>query len=586
MKTKSLRICAVALLTAPAILLAQKTQISVKEGKVIAQTADQTVTIDAGRRAVLAADRSPTVTVDNPLVYDAMQLHELIEEEKKRSDLKIDAAFILVGSVVDVDRIVGALYFEFPNFGSEATKVLTLPSAAIIEGLQAYDMKGNLCRVDMKIWNESTASYSIYLNEPVQPGEHFKLIGVADLEDIPLLPGGGPAYWQEGPLWYFRTINNMPNCLNYFRFILPKSAILVDSNRPVIATDSVDGKVAVTIRNYTGKHADGWCMICLLWPEHDGTSVADIPEKYHGLQSPRDRRNSETFRQEMHKIRAGMKHTDQSTPLAALLTCLGSIVHEDIDLHKSVKYTDRSTEDVQRHMGQAQYWTDILDLLSTPEWPDNPGNGYVHPIYLCRRESMMCEFIQPSIYEDGKWYDGNTRGWPSGDSEDITQQQIAAAKREGYLCDWEVAGPYVQKGKKGSELFDVPFGPELPHVDVPWHPISVGSHEEQPIQIDLDKALYHFDQSAAYLRTKIISERQKPVRLEIYSDDGVKAWLNGELIHENNTDRGLVEPPDKVDVTLNQGANELMLKVTDDIWGWGAIVRLQPVDVADAEPQE
>ncbi len=32
----------------------------------------------------------------------------------------------------------------------------------------------------------------------VQPGEHFKLIGVADLENIPLIPGGIPAYEKDG----------------------------------------------------------------------------------------------------------------------------------------------------------------------------------------------------------------------------------------------------------------------------------------------------------------------------------------------------------------------------------------------------
>jgi hypothetical protein len=451
---------------------------------------------------------------------------------------------------------------------------LTIGPASIIEGLQVYDMNGNLCRLDVKLLDESSARYTVQLNEPVQPGEHFKLIGVADLEDIPLIPGGAPAYWKEGPLWYFRTINNIPNCLNYFRLILPKSAILIDSNRPVIATDSVEGKVAVTIRNYTGKYADGWCMISLLWPERDGTSLADIPDKYHGLWSPRDKQNSEMFRDQMRKIKAGAKPTDQSTPLTALLTCFGSIVHEDIDLHKSVKYTDPSTEDVQRHMGQAQYWADILDLLSTPEWPDNPGNGYVHPIYVCRRGSMICEFTQPSIYHNGKWYDGDTKPGPSKGPEYLTAEDIAAAKREGYLCDWEVAGPYVQRGKKGKELFSIAFGPELPDVDVPWRPISVEPHDDLPVQVDLDAALYNYDQSAAYLRTKIISERAKQVCLDIYSEDGVKAWLNGKLIHENNADRGLVEPPDKVEVTLNQGDNELMLKVTDDIWGWGAIVRL------------
>jgi hypothetical protein len=96
------------------------------------------------------------------------------------------------------------------------------------------------------------------------------------------------------------------------------------------------------------------------------------------------------------------------------------------------------------------------------------------------------------------------------------------------------------------------------------------------VQVDLDAALYTLDQSAAYLRAKITSEKETAVVLDIYSDDGVKAWLNGKLIHENNADRGLVEPPDKVNVTLKRGDNELMLKVTDDIWGWGAMVRMRP----------
>lgn len=579
MKTNSLKPCAVVLLMAPVILLAQKTQISVKKGTVVAQTADQTVTIDAGRRAVLAADKSPMVTVDNPFVYDAMQLHELIEEEKKRSDLKIDSAFIMVGTA-DVDGALGALYFEFPNTAAEAIDNLWIGPASIIEDFQVYDLNGNLCRVDVKLLDESSARYVIHLNEPVQPGEHCRLIGVADLKDVPLIPGGAPAYWKEGPVWYFRTVNNMPNSLNYFRLILPKSAILIDSNRPVVATDSVDGKVAVTMRNYTGKYADGWCMIAFLWPDEDGTGLADIPDEYHGLRSRRDAQNSEIFRQEMDKIRAGIKFEDQSTPLAALLTCTGSALHKDNDLYVKSKYTEQAPEKLQGWVQQAAYWANILDFLSTPDWPENPGNGYVHPIYLCRKGSLICELIQPIVYWDGKWYVHDTKSKMGGEEnlEKPTAQEIAAAKTEGYLCDWEVAGPYLQKGKKCKELFNIPFGPELPDADVPWQPISIKRHEQHPVYLDLDEALFNFDQTVAYLSAEIVSDKQKPARLEIYTDDGVKAWLNGKLIHANNISRGIAEEPDTVDVMLNEGINDLMLKVTDDIWAWGAIVRLRPAE--------
>ncbi len=579
MKANLTKFCAVILLAAQAIVLGQKTEVSVQKGKVIAETATQSVAIGAGRKAILTANEKTTVTVDNPLVSDALQLYKLIEAEKEHSDLKIDSVFILVGKA-DKEEIIGALYFEVPNFGSEATNVLTISQMSIIEDFKVYDLNGNLCRLDVKLLNESSASYSIHLSEQVQPGEHFKLIGVADLDDIPLIPGGTPAYEKDGLLWHFRTVNGSSNCLNYFRFILPESAILVDSNREVLATDTVDGRLAVTIRNYTGKYADGWCMISLLWPDEDGTTLADIPDKYHGLRNSQDEQSAETFKQGMNKIRAGIKFEDQSTPLAALLTCLGSGVHQDKDLYVKSKYTIQSPlpQKLRGYVEQAGYWANILDFLSTPRWPNNPGNGYVHPIYLSRKGSMICEYMQPIVYREGKWYVHNTKSHFGGDKkyEKPTAQEIATAEAKGYLADWEVAGPYLQRGKKYDELFDIPFGPELPDVDVPWHPVSIKAYEQHLSYVDLDEALMNFDQAVAYLRTEIISDREKTAQLEIYTDDGVKAWLNGKLVHSNNISRGIQEEPDTVTVTLKKGTNHLMLKVTDDILWWGAIVRLRP----------
>ena len=577
MKANLTKFCAVVLLAAQTIVLGQKTEVSVQKGKVIAETATASVTVDAGRKTVLTPDEKPTVTVDNPLVSDALQLYKLIEAEKEQSDLKIDSVSIMVGKA-DKDEGAVALYFEFPNYSSETTDVFRIPQMAIFEDFKVYDLKGNLCQLDVKLLNESSASYSIHFSEKVKPGEHFKMIGVANPDEMPLIPGGVPSYSKEGPLWHFRTALNSRNCLNYFRFILPKSAILVDSNREILATDTVDGRVAVTIRNYTGEYGDGWCMISLLWPDEDGTTLADIPNKYHGLRNRQDEDNARAYNQVMEKIRAGTRYEDQSTPLAAWLTCLGSAVHKDKDLYAKSAYTIPAPQNIREGLiEQVGYWANILDVLSTPRWPNNPGNGYVHPIYTCRKGSLICENMQPIVYEDGKWYVHDTKQHFGTENkfEKPTVQEIATAEAKGYLADWEVAGPYLQRDKKASELFDIPFGPELPDTDVPWHPISIKPHEQHPAYLDLDEALMNFDQTVGYLRTEIVSDRQKPAQLEIYTDDGVKAWLNGKLVHSNNISRGILEEPDTVAVTLKQGTNHLMLKVTDDIFSWGAIVRLQ-----------
>jgi len=143
-----------------------------------------------------------------------------------------------------------------------------------------------------------------------------------------------------------------------------------------------------------------------------------------------------------------------------------------------------------------------------------------------------------------------------------------------YLDDWEMAGPYTQEGKKCRELFDIAFDPEHPDSKVQWRPLPMNPFAENPVYLDLQKMLKDGAQLAGYLRAQIESDQQTLARLEIFSDDGVKAWLNGKLIHANNVSRGISSRPDTIEVTLKKGTNSLMLKVTQDIGPWGAIVRL------------
>ena len=573
MKTRSIILCALIFLATPALLFAQKTEVTVRQGKVRAETQTATVNIDAGQKAVLKKGVNPLVTVDSPLVHDALELYKLVEAEKEHGELKIDSVCIMVGKA-DENELVAAIYFEVPNPMPKATNIMTIPYSSTLGDIRVYDMSGNLCKVEEKSLGDFAFSFSIHLSEQVQPGEHFKFFVVTSFDDMPVFPGGEPVAWKEGPLAYFVVSPGNPNALQYFRFILPESAILVDTNREIVAIDTVDGSLAVTMRSYTGPYSDAVCMIALLDPAEDGTTLADIPGKYRGLWSKRDKENSEIYQREMHKIRAGMKYTDQSTPLAALLTILGSAIHGDTELYDTVKYTYQAPDSIQKWIENTKYFADLLDFLSTPQWPDNPGNGYVHPIYLCRKGSLIDEFILPMVYEDGKWYAHDSKSKQTVDYENATSQDIATAKRKNYLCDWEVAGPYLQKDTECRELFDIPFGPELPDADVMWLPTTIVSHDPHPVAVNVDKSILHFNDSVAYLLTEIASDRQKQARLEIYTDDGVKAWLNGKLIHENNVSRGIPEQPDTVNVILKQGVNHLRLKVTEDVWGSRAIVRL------------
>ena len=92
--------------------------------------------------------------------------------------------------------------------------------------------------------------------------------------------------------------------------------------------------------------------------------------------------------------------------------------------------------------------------------------------------------------------------------------------------------------------------------------------------IDLKRELKPAQHCAAYLRNAIHSDREQPVRLEIGSDDGVKVWLDGTLVHRNNASRGLMPGQDKVDATLKPGWNEVLVKISQGGGDWGAHMRV------------
>jgi hypothetical protein len=96
--------------------------------------------------------------------------------------------------------------------------------------------------------------------------------------------------------------------------------------------------------------------------------------------------------------------------------------------------------------------------------------------------------------------------------------------------------------------------------------------------INISELVGSAQNAAAYLQARIWSSDQRRAIVELGSDDGVKVWLNGELVHANNALRGVTPGQDKVDVTLKRGTNELLLKVTNGGGDWGAIVRVADAD--------
>lgn len=89
------------------------------------------------------------------------------------------------------------------------------------------------------------------------------------------------------------------------------------------------------------------------------------------------------------------------------------------------------------------------------------------------------------------------------------------------------------------------------------------------------------DNRAAYLRATVISPRSQPARLELGSDDGVKAWVNGALVHANMVMRPLRAWEDRAEIELREGENTVLLKVVQGAGGWEACARIRGRDGTD-----
>jgi len=81
------------------------------------------------------------------------------------------------------------------------------------------------------------------------------------------------------------------------------------------------------------------------------------------------------------------------------------------------------------------------------------------------------------------------------------------------------------------------------------------------------------EQAIAYGLVYVFSPEELKAHMLIGSDDGVRIWLNDNLIHSNPAYRGAYPDQDRISVELKKGWNKLLVKVLQGGGGWGFYVR-------------
>jgi len=149
----------------------------------------------------------------------------------------------------------------------------------------------------------------------------------------------------------------------------------------------------------------------------------------------------------------------------------------------------------------------------------------------------------------------------------------------GFIVRWWLLGPLPNPNNRA---FDQAFIDEtgVPNLNEPvrldrrqlrWQEYRI--IDPQGI-VDLTRVFRRTENVACYAYTEFVVENEMEAELRVGSDDSVKVWLNGKLVHQFGGMRGLSVDQDRIRVKLQKGINRLLLKVTQGGGGWEFCVRL------------
>ena len=156
---------------------------------------------------------------------------------------------------------------------------------------------------------------------------------------------------------------------------------------------------------------------------------------------------------------------------------------------------------------------------------------------------------------------------------------------EGKILGWLVAGPFpneTDKDFKDCKGFETDYIGESSARAVEGQRASSAKWQLAVANarwgLDFVRILKSDRTSVVYTYATLVAEKPTDVRLLIGSDDGVKVWLNGKLVHTNHVTRGVDGQTDQVLAKLNSGANRLLFKVDQHYGGYGLKVRVAGAD--------
>ncbi len=162
-----------------------------------------------------------------------------------------------------------------------------------------------------------------------------------------------------------------------------------------------------------------------------------------------------------------------------------------------------------------------------------------------------------------------------------------AENEASLITDWMLAGAYPSSDLSGH---DIAYPPES-GIDLragwsdgtalqPWiayatagGPRELGTYAPGR-SVNLSGKFARDDQAVGYAYTRLVSDAERDVWFLIGSDDAIKVWCNGALVHDHRASRAVTMDEDSCRVHLRKGTNDILVKITQGEGGWGFCLRV------------
>ena len=156
------------------------------------------------------------------------------------------------------------------------------------------------------------------------------------------------------------------------------------------------------------------------------------------------------------------------------------------------------------------------------------------------------------------------------------------APKLGFITSWLLVGPFPWKSEEAFTRRNI----NEPNIDLTATYTVAGKQLEWTSFTTPDAAgIVHLpnvfgpnDNVTVYAHAEIVVENAKDVVFRMGSDDGIKLWVNGEVVYENDTGRALVVDQDAAKARLKAGRNQILFQITQSIAGWGFCARITEPD--------